>query len=316
MKTIKRMKPILTVLFFFCPLASLAEGPTWSADMVHIPAGPFVMGATPVDDDGKAKEFGSIKPWYLDEAPQQQINVDAFWIDKHEVSNQDFREFVITQNYWVPDTWRANGYLLTREVLAQADLATIIRLADKLFRLDMNVYDMTREQLLQAIEKQQQGMNNLPISGVMWKHAADYCKWKGKRLPTEREWEKAARGDQGREYPWGNEWQEERLNAGENEEWPLGFAPVDAYSNGVSPYGVYNMSGNVMEWVEDWYQPYPGNQYKTDAYGEQYKVVRGGGWGGDGHYAIRHFYRTAYRMYLRPGSTFVDLGFRCAKDAH
>ena len=236
-------------------------------------------------------------------------------LDKFEVTNAEFREFVITENYWVPETWRINGYLLTRPVLMQADLATLIRLADKLFRLDMNVYNMSQSELLDAIEKQQQGMDALPISGVTWQHAQDYCQWRGKRLPKEAEWEKASRGNKAPEYPWGNEWDESRLNAGENEDWPLGFAPVDAYESGRSPYGVYNMSGNVMEWVADWYQPYPGNDYKAEAYGEEYKVVRGGGWGGDGHYAISHFYRSAYRFYLRPASTFVDLGFRCAKDA-
>ena len=126
--------------------------------------------------------------------------------------------------------------------------------------------------------------------------------------------EKAARGEKGLVFPWGNEWNESNLNAGENEDWPLGFAPINAYEQGRSPYGVYNLSGNVMEWVADWYGPYTGSNYKTEAFGREYKVVRGGGWGGEGHYAITHFYRAAYRFYLKPAATYVDLGFRCAQD--
>lgn len=273
------------------------------------------MGATPKDDEGRAKEFGSIKPWYLDEAPRREESLPAFSIDKYEVSNRQYRDFVIEKNYIVPQTWRENGYLLTRPVLIQADLATLIRLAEKTYQLDMNVYDMTKEQLLDEIEKKVAALDDLPINGVAWEHADAYCKSQGKRLPTEKEWEKAARGDKGFEYPWGDEWDESRVNAGENESWPFGFAPVHSYDNGVSPYGVYNMAGNVMEWVADWYQPYPQSTYKSDAFGEKYKIARGGGWGGNGHYAISHLYRTAYRMYMRPNSTFVDLGFRCAKDA-
>jgi formylglycine-generating enzyme required for sulfatase activity len=90
--------------------------------------------------------------------------------------------------------------------------------------------------------------------------------------------------------------------------------PVGSFEAGKSFYGVYDMAGNVMEWVADWYQPYPGNRYRSDDFGEKYKVVRGGGWGGLGHYVISHFYRAAYRFYLTPDARYEDLGFRCAKD--
>jgi formylglycine-generating enzyme required for sulfatase activity len=306
-------KIFLLAIALWSVIGGADENPA-PARMAYVPAGSFIMGTNSADDEGRAKEFGSIKSWYLDEAPQHEVTLPSFWIDQHEVTNAEFRAFIIAENYWVPNTWRDNGYLLSRQILMQADLATVIRLADKIFRLDMNVYDMSKTELLNAIEKQQKALDDLPVTGVAWEHARAYCAWQGKRLPTEAEWEKAARGAKALEFPWGNDWDESRLNAGENEEWPLGFAPVGSYETGRSPYGVYDMSGNVMEWVFDWYEPYPESKYQSEAFGRQYKVVRGGGWGGDGHYAVSHFYRAAYRFYLKPSATYVDLGYRCAKD--
>ncbi len=284
-------------------------------DMVLIPAGAFLMGAEPRDDDGKAVEYGSIKPWYVDEAPKHRQVVDAFWLDTFEVTNQQYRAFVIANNYFIPNGWQENGYLLSRDVLAYANLARLRTLATDLFKLDMDVTSMEYDALLDAMVTHQQQLDQLPVTGVTWFHARDYCKAQGKRLPTEAEWEKAARGDDGREYPWGNDWDEARLNVGSGDGWEHGVAAVGSYPNGVSPYGVHDMAGNVMEWTADWYQPYPNAEYKSDDYGKTMRVVRGGGWGGLGHYVISHFYRTAYRFNLQPTYTFVDLGFRCAQDA-
>ncbi|TPW13708.1 MAG: hypothetical protein FD130_1523 [Halothiobacillaceae bacterium] len=302
------------MLVMAAPLLAAAEFTT-KGDMVLIPAGPFLRGSPPLDDGGKAKEFGAIKPWYLDEAPQQTLLLPAYWIDKYEVTNAQFREFVVQTNYWVPETWQQNGYLLTRAVLAQADLPQLRQLAVATFRLDANVKVMDQEALLTAIERHQEQQRRLPVSGVSWANAHAYCQWAGKRLPSEVEWEKAARGRDGWEYPWGSEWDSQHLNVGEGDQWAEGVAPVGSYESGKSPYGVYDMAGNVMEWVADWYEPYPGSHYKSDAFGRQYKVVRGGGWGGLGHYVMGHFYRAAYRSYLKPAAAFPDLGFRCAKEA-
>lgn len=286
-----------------------------SNGMILIPAGPFMMGNDVKDDDGKAQEYGSTKPWYQDEAPVRKVEVDAFLIDTFEVTNSEYRVFVIANNHWIPNGWKDNGYLLSREILGYANLERLRILATDTFRLDLDTTTMEYDALLDAIVTHQQQFDNLPVTGVTWFQARDYCVAQGKRLPTEVEWEKAARGTDGREYPWGNAWDETRLNIGSGDGWENGVAPVGSYPGGVSPFGVHDMAGNVMEWTADWYQPYPGSEYESEDFGEKLRVVRGGGWGGLGHYVISHFYRAAYRFNLQPNYTFVDLGFRCAKDA-
>lgn len=302
--------------FISVVLLAMASGASAAPkEMILIPAGPFVMGSNLKDSDGKAHEFGSSKPWYLDESPQRSVTVPEFWIDKFEVTNSQFRDFVVANNYWIPQGWKESGYLLSRDVLSFADLPTLRRLATTTFKLELDVNQMEYEPLLGTLAAHQAKFDNLPVTGVTWRQAHDYCKNQGKRLPTEIEWEKAARGSRGNEYPWGNQWDQSRLNDGSGEGWPHGVAPVGSYPKGASPYGVQDMAGNVMEWVDDWYQPYPGSQHKSDDFGEKMKVVRGGGWGGMGHYVISHFYRTAYRFNLKPEFTFIDLGFRCAQSS-
>ena len=177
--------------------------------------------------------------------------------------------------------------------------------------------------------KIQQGTLLFPVTLVNWFDAKAYAKWAGKRLPSEAEWEKAARGTDGRRWPWGNEMSPARLNTYYN----VGSASnVNVYANGVSPYGVYDMAGNVDEWVEDDFMPYEGTDATKDVFqgkvarvvndqdralklseqvavNRQYKVLRGGSWKGDPFSTATYHRDYAWSNYA---SDFY--GFRCAAD--
>ncbi|MDP3597110.1 MAG: formylglycine-generating enzyme family protein, partial [Nitrospirota bacterium] len=169
-----------------------------------------------------------------------------------------------------------------------------------------------------------------PVVGVNWDDAKSFCAYRGKRLPTEAEWEKAARGPKASLYPWGNDFDPAKVNYGKNHDATM---PVDSYPEGVSYYGVYNLAGNVFEWVSDWYDPRyydrletmvnPAGPAKavwiggTGTYvdrltvGEK-RVIRGGSW-----IAPEGTVRATHRFWNHPlnNSYGVGLGFRCAKSA-
>jgi formylglycine-generating enzyme required for sulfatase activity len=162
--------------------------------------------------------------------------------------------------------------------------------------------DDTSSQLLADIA-------SLPMTGVLWRDADAYCRWHAKRLPSEAEWEKAARGDDGRRYPWGNRWDASLANTIEND--LAGVLPVGSFSRGASPYGVLDMAGNAAEWVADYYDP----AYYSKAPIENPQgpseivdhVLRGGSWDSPSDQVTTFFRDSSHSA--RPN---LRVGFRCA----
>lgn len=232
-------------------------------DMVLVPAGSFLMGSDPRVDRAAGPQ----------ERPQRSVMLDAFAIDRYEVTNVHYLRFVLATGATWPPYWMQDPF------------------PEKLSRH--------------------------PVIGVSWEEADRYCRWVGKRLPTEAEWEKAARGADGRIFPWGNEpagWIKSNIahpGSKRGVKYPP-LANVDRYERGVSPYGVYQMAGNVSEWVADWfdsdYYRKGVNENPTGPAGGEDKVFRGGSWNEDPEVA-----RSAGRNAAAPSHRSYLIGFRCAK---
>ncbi len=236
--------------------SAAAESAKNNTDMAPIPRGEFKMGSQEHADE-----------------TQHKVVLDAYHIDKYEVSNKRYGEFMKATGHAAPAYW-----------------------------------DDPR------LNKPEQ-----PVVGVNWYDAKAFCEFEGKRLPTEAEWERAAKGPDGsNHFPWGHTFDAKKVNYGQQ----IGrTSPVDAYPDGASGFGVYNMAGTVFEWVADWYTPdyyknspalNPEGPDKGYDYANQgpVKVLRGGSW-----LAPETSLHTSHRFWNQPenNSYGVGLGFRCAK---
>jgi formylglycine-generating enzyme required for sulfatase activity len=237
-----------------------AESQSPPEGMVFVPAGEFIMGSDSAEIEKAVKGAGGKKKWYSDEEPKRKINIPSFYIDIHEATNEDYKKFDPSHSF-------------------PSDRA------------------------------------KHPVVNIVWNKANNYCNWAGKRLPTEEEWEKAARGADGRIYPWGNEFDKSLCNSYESGfgggarvgQFTLetsgfyalgGTTEAGAYKDGKSPYGVYDMAGNVWEWTDSWY-----NKEKN------LKIIKGGSW-----LSPSISTRSAARLGENPNMESNDYGFRCAMD--
>ncbi len=203
-----------------------------------------------------------------EDAPAHQVELPSFQLDRFEVTNTEFAKFV-----------EATGYKTFAEQKGYAN-----------WRNNATA-----------------GKENHPVVSVTWDDAMAYCTWLKKRLPSEAEWEKAARSNDGRIYPWGNDWNPANANVkATNQRTTMA---VGSFAAGFSSYGVADLTGNVWEWTADWYKPYSGNTAKDAYYGEKFRVTRGGGWFDEQPQAT-----TFNRNAAAPEKTANDdLGFRCAR---
>jgi formylglycine-generating enzyme required for sulfatase activity/SH3-like domain-containing protein len=257
--------------------------------LVYVPAGDFLMGSTDSDSDANA-----------DEKPQHRVYVDGYWIGKTEVTQAEYIEFIEAGGYSKREYWTDEGWQWKESAgITQPAYWT---------------------------EPGWRGTDHpgSPVVGVSWYEAAAFAKWAGGRLPTEAEWEKAARGTDGRIYPWGDTWDGTRLNfcdtncsaaalkdttVNDGSAYP---ANVGVYALGASPCGALDMAGNVSEWTADWYSSgYYSTSPERNPSGPDSgdtRMLRGGSW-----VDIQDQTRCAFRIWVSPVYRGYALGFRVAE---
>ncbi|HEY7329206.1 MAG TPA: formylglycine-generating enzyme family protein [Gemmataceae bacterium] len=302
----------------FALLNLAAESPPERMKEVWIPAGEFTMG-----DEG----FDEAKPLH-------NVYVDGFWMDETEVTNEQFAEFV-----------RQTGYVTHAEKpFAGAPPGAGVFDGSKCppgeaCRDCSNWWDYREGACWRCPEgrgSDLRGREKHPAVHIAWEDAAAYARWGGKRLPTEAEWERAARGGlEGKRYYWGDElrpndkwmaniWQGDFPTENSADDGFKGTAPVKSYPP--NAFGLYDMAGNVWEWCADWYRPDyyadspqknpqgPDSSIDPDGRGEPKRVQRGGSFLCSDKYCIR--YRAGARGQGEPKTGLSHTGFRCVRSAH
>jgi iron(II)-dependent oxidoreductase len=270
----------------------------YTGPMIYIPAGGFQMGNSGVGDDAVNGQ--------TDEFPQHVVNLSGYWIGKYEVTRGEYKKFMDANGYNNPAYWSTEGWSWkVSKGRTQPD-----------YWLPAS-QDWGSGTFIQT--------DSYPVVGVSYYEAEAFCNWAGGHLPTEAQWEKAARWDDARlhsnVYPWGDAWDSQKCNNWYDSLY-LGCqtAPVGSYASDASPYGCMDMAGNVLEWCKDWYSatyysispandPLGPSSFDTGA-----RVLRGGGWGSASDSGSNS--RAAYRgisYYLDPGSYWGDGGFRLAR---
>jgi formylglycine-generating enzyme required for sulfatase activity len=260
-------------------------------EMVYVPGGEFVMGSSDEKVDQALALCGEHlgdcqRSWFENEQPVHTVTLAGFWLDQTEVSNAQYRQCVEGGDCQPPDAPGSS----TRDLY-----------------YDDEQYD------------------DYPVIWVSWPQAAEYCAWAGGRLPTEAEWEYAARDREGRVFPWGDafdiqplnycdancalDWADEQVDDGHED-----TAPVGSYADGVSWCGALDMAGNVWEWVADWYSAeYYSQSPEENPTGPETgdsRVLRGGSWHDNPAYV-----RGANRFQRQPGEASDQVGFRCVRSS-
>lgn len=268
-------------------------GNAYAGEMVYIPEGPFMMGNS-----------GSESFSYADELPQHLVHLAGYWIGKYEVTRGEYSRFVAAGGYSDSSYWSADGWnwKVSNNRTQPAVWAS-------------GLWDWGTGGFLQS--------DSHPVVGISYYECEAYCNWIGGHLPTEAQWEKAARwtGTDARTYPWGNAWDPERCN-NYNDHGAAGggyqkkqSSPIDGYSDSASNYGCRDMAGNAWEWCKDWYLDTYYSQLPPGGWIEpqgpengQYRSIRGGSWydGNDGC-------RCAYRNCTYPHNSYTNVGFRVAR---